>query len=107
MSASFQFYEFKEGNKKSVWLVQRQVQTHMFYKSKRRGLFPKMGLSMFNLMSPMKENVVLFMFRESERPHKNTPKGLFSYDLVPKARKSIKSYLRTLLGMIGWSVPFS
>ena len=45
---------------------------------------------MFNLMSPMKENSVSFMFRESERPWKKTPKGPFSYDLVPKAQKSIK-----------------
>ena len=51
---------------------------------------------MFNLMSPMKENSVSFMFRESERPWKKTPKGPFSYDLVSKAQKSIKSYLREL-----------
>ena len=62
----------------------------------RRGSFPKMGLSMFNLTSPMKVNSVLFIFRESEWPRKKTPKGPFSYDLVPKARKSIKSYLREL-----------
>ena len=44
MSASFQFYEFKEGKKHSVYLVQRQVQTHMFYKPKRGGGFiPKRG----------------------------------------------------------------
>ena len=36
------------------------------------------------------------MFRESEQPQKKTPKGPFSYDLVPKAQKSIKSYLREL-----------
>ena len=45
---------------------------------------------MFNLMSPMKENSVFFMFREFERPWKKTPKGPFSYDLVVKARKSVK-----------------
>ena len=59
-------------------------------------MFPKMGLSMFNLTIPMKENSVSFMFREfensvsfmireSERLWKKTPKGPFSYDLVPKA----------------------
>ena len=51
---------------------------------------------MFNLMSPMKENSVSFMFRDSEQPQKKTRKGPFSYDLVPKARKSVKSYLREL-----------
>ena len=45
---------------------------------------------MFNLTGPMKENSVSFMFREFERRQKKTPKGPFSYDLVPKARKSIK-----------------
>ena len=40
---------------------------------------------MFNLTSPMKENSVSFMFRESKRPQKKTPKGPFSYDLFPKA----------------------
>ena len=45
---------------------------------------------MFNLTSPMKENSVLFMFRESKQPWKKTPKGHFQYDLVPKAQKSIK-----------------
>ena len=48
------------------------------------------GLSMFSLTSPMKENLVSFMFRESERPQKKTPKGPFLYELVPKARKSVK-----------------
>ena len=63
----------------------------MFYELERGGVrSPKKGLSMFNLMSPMKENLVSFMFRESERPWKKTPKGPFSYDLVPKAPKSIK-----------------
>ena len=55
-----------------------------------------MGLSMFNLTSPLKENSVLFMFREFERIRKKNQKGPFSYDLVSKARKSIKSYLREL-----------
>ena len=45
---------------------------------------------MFNLMSPMKENSVSFMFRESEQTQKKTPKGPFSYDLVSKARKKCK-----------------
>ena len=45
---------------------------------------------MFNLTSTMKENSVSFMFRESEQLWNNTPKGPFSYDLVPKASKSIK-----------------
>ena len=66
----------------------------MFYEPKRGGVHSqKTGLSMFNLTSPMKGNSVSFMFRESERPQKKTPKGHFSYDLVPKARKIIKSYL--------------
>ena len=52
---------------------------------------------MFNLVSPMKENSVSFMFRESKQPRKKTPKGPFSYDLVSKAQKSIKVfYLRGL-----------
>ena len=49
---------------------------------------------MFNLMSPMKQNLVSFMFREAEWPWKKTPKGPFLYDLVSKAQKSVKSYLR-------------
>ena len=61
---------------------------------RKEGFVPKEGLSMFNLMSPMKEKSVSFMFREFEQLWKKTPKGPFSYDLVPKARKSIKSYLR-------------
>ena len=40
---------------------------------------------MFNLMIPMKENSVSFMFRKSKQPRKKTPKVPFSYDLVPKA----------------------
>ena len=48
---------------------------------------------MFNLTSPLKANSVSFIFRESERTRKKTPKGPFSYDLVPKARKSINHTL--------------
>ena len=36
------------------------------------------------------------VFREFEQPWRKTPKVPFSYDLVPKARKIIKSYLREL-----------
>ena len=67
-----------------------------FSNLKEEGFVPKIGLSMFNLTSPLKENSVSFMFRESKRIQKETPKGPFSYDLVSKARKSIKSYLREL-----------
>ena len=63
----------------------------MFYEPERGGVHSqKEGLSMFNLMSPMKVNSVSFMFRESEWPRKKTPKGPFSYDLVPKAWKKYK-----------------
>ena len=62
----------------------------MFYEPERGGVHsPKKVLSMFNLTSPMKENSVSFMVRESKRL-KKTPKGHFLYDLVPKAQKSIK-----------------
>ena len=56
-----------------------------FTNLREEGFVPKMGLLMFNLTSPMKENSVLFMFRESERRQKKNPKGHFSYDLVSKA----------------------
>ena len=36
------------------------------------------------------------MFREFERKWKKTPRGSFSYNLVSKAQKNIKSYLREL-----------
>ena len=65
-------------------------------KLREEGFDPKMGLSMFNLTSPLKENSVSFIFRESKWIWKKTPKGPFSYDLVSKARKSIKYYLREL-----------
>ena len=65
-----------------------------FMKLRKEGFVPKKGLSVFSLTSPMKENLVSFMFRESERLRKKNPKGPFSYDLVSKAQKSIKSYLR-------------
>ena len=61
-----------------------------FMNLREEGFLPKTGLLMFNLTSTMKENSVSFMFRESEWPWKKTPKGPFSYDLVPKARNSIK-----------------
>ena len=62
-----------------------------FYEPKKGGVHSqKKGLSMFSLTSPMKEKSVSFMFRESERLWKKTPKGPFSYDLVPKAQKSIE-----------------
>ena len=49
-----------------------------FTNLREEGFIPKMGLSMFNLISPLKENSVSFIFRESERRQKKTPKGLFS-----------------------------
>ena len=61
-----------------------------FMNLREDGFVPKMGLSMFNLMIPLKENSVSFMFRESKRIQKKTPWGPFSYDLVSKVRKSIK-----------------
>ena len=67
-----------------------------FMNLREEGFVPKMGLSMFNLMIPLKENSVSFIFRESERLRKKTPKGPFLYDLIPKAWKSVKSYLREL-----------
>ena len=60
-----------------------------FTNLREEGFVPGTGLSMFNLMSPMKEKLVSFMFRESEQIRKKTPKGPFLYDLVPKARKSV------------------
>ena len=48
-----------------------------FTNLREEGFVPKMGLSMFNLTSPLKENSVSFMFRESERIRKKTPKGSF------------------------------
>ena len=62
-----------------------------FTNLREEGFIPKTGLSMFNLTSPLKENSVSFMFRESEWIRKKTPWGPFSYDLVSKAQKSIKS----------------
>ena len=50
----------------------------------------KEGLSMFNLTSPLKANSIFLMYRDSEGGQKKTPKSPFSYDLVPKAQKSIK-----------------
>ena len=65
-----------------------------FMNLREEGFVPKKrGLSMFNLTSPMKENSASFMFRESERLRKKTPKGPFFYDLVPKAQKSINNTL--------------
>ena len=61
-----------------------------FMNLRKEGFIPKTGHSMFNLTSPLKEKLVLFMFRESERICKKTHRGPFSYDLVPKDRKSIK-----------------
>ena len=61
-----------------------------FMNLKKEGFTPKKGLSSFDIMSPMKVNSVSFMFRESKRRHKETPKGHFLLDIVPKAQKSIK-----------------
>ena len=62
----------------------------MFTNLREEGFIPKMGISMFNLMSALKEKLVSFMFRESELIQKENPKGPFSYDLVSRARKSVK-----------------
>ena len=78
MSASFHFYEFKEGKKTLVIAHLKTSPTSYVLRTwERRGSFPKKGLSMFNLTIPMKENSVSFMFRESEWLRKKTPKGFF------------------------------
>ena len=82
MSAYFQFYEFKEGKNTRYSLSKDKSRLIYFTNLREEGFVPKMGLSMFNLTSPMKENLVSFMFRESKRLRKKTPKGPFSYDLV-------------------------
>ena len=57
-----------------------------FYEPEKGGVHSQIGgLSMFCLMSPMKFKLVSFMFRESKRKWNKTPKGPFSYDLVPRA----------------------
>ena len=61
-----------------------------FTNLKKDRFIPSKGLSSFDFMSPMKVNLVSFMFRESKQRHKETPKGPFLLDLVPKAQKSIK-----------------
>ena len=61
-----------------------------FTNLRKEGFTPRKGLSSFDIMSPMKVNLVSFMFRESKQRQKKTPKGPFSYDLVSRARKSIK-----------------
>ena len=43
----------------------------------REEFIPKTSLSMFNWMSPLKQDLVSFMFREYEQLRKKTPKGLF------------------------------
>ena len=67
-----------------------------FMNLREEGFIPKTGLPMFNLTIPLKENLVSFMFREFEWIQKKTPKCPFSYGLVSKAWKSLKSYLREL-----------
>ena len=47
-----------------------------FLNLREEGFVPKTGLLMFNLTSPLKENLVSFMFRESERIRKKDPKGV-------------------------------
>ena len=78
MSASFHFYEFKEGNKHSLAHPKISPFPYISQTWERRGSFPKKGLLVFSLTSPMKEKSVLFMFRESEQRRKKTPKGHFS-----------------------------
>ena len=48
-----------------------------FMNLREEGFDPKPGLSMFNLTSPLKENSVSFMFRESKGIQKKTPCGSF------------------------------
>ena len=78
MSASFLFYKFKEGNNSRYSLSEDKSRLICFTNLREEGFVPKTGLSMFNLMSPLKENSVSFMFRESEQIWKKTPKGPFS-----------------------------
>ena len=85
MSTSFHFTRSKRVKNTLCSSFEDKSILILFTNLRKEGFVPKMGLSMFNLTSPMKEKSVSFMFRESERPRKKTPKGPFSYDLVPKA----------------------
>ena len=49
----------------------------------KEGFVPKKGPSSFDFMSPVKLNSTLFMFRESEQRHKETPKGPFFVRFSP------------------------
>ena len=78
----FGFMSSKRVTKTRYILSEDKSKLICFTNLREEGFIPqKRGLSMFNLTSPLKENSILFMFRESERPRKKTPKGPFSYDL--------------------------
>jgi hypothetical protein len=65
----------------------------MFNEPEEGGVRSHMGPSMYNFTSPEKVNSHgLFMFRESEKNLKKTPRVFFFVNLVPQARKSIKQY---------------
>ena len=42
-SASFHFYEFKEGKKHSLYLIKRWVHSHMFYEPEKGGFLSQKG----------------------------------------------------------------
>ena len=60
------------------------------------GSFPKKGLSLFDFMSPTKEKSLVVLCLESLKWLRKLYKGPFLYDLVSKAWKGVKLYLREL-----------
>ena len=81
----FGFTSSKRVTKTRYILSEDKSNLICFTNLREEGFIPKMGLLMFNLTSPLKENLVSFMFRDSKKIQKKTPEGSFLYDLVPKA----------------------
>ena len=63
-----------------------------FTNLRKEGFIPRKGLSSFDFMSPMKVNIVSFMFRESKRGHKETPKRSFFVNSHSRSKKEINYY---------------
>ena len=71
----FQFTSSKRVTNTWYSLSEYKSSLICFTNLREEGFIPKTGLSMFNLTSPLKENSVSFMFRDSGWIQKKTPWG--------------------------------
>ena len=88
-SASFHFYESKEGNKHSLKLIKWWVHSHIFTNLRKEGFIPKIGSYIVCFMSLMQVKSFFVSCLESFKWPRRLQKGSFFVNMTSRSEKEI------------------